>query len=86
MHCILGEVLLIGIENKKTLNVKDARTEITCLAWVQEKVETKLKDTFTLKEEPPKNYMKYIVSFCEILKLFAGIFYLKYYRTYQNYI
>lgn len=55
-----GEVLLIGIENKKTLNVKDARTEITCLAWVQEKVETKLKDTFTLKEEPPKNYMKYI--------------------------
>ncbi|CAG9860050.1 unnamed protein product [Phyllotreta striolata] len=55
-----GEVLLISVENKKTLNVKDARTEITCLKWVQEKVELKSNDSLNLKEEQPKDYMKYI--------------------------
>ncbi|XP_056638370.1 anaphase-promoting complex subunit 4 [Diorhabda sublineata] len=56
-----GEVFLIGVENKKTLVDKDAGAEITTLSWVQEKIENKVQNTFTLiKEEPPKNYMKYI--------------------------
>uniref|UniRef100_A0A6P7GPL0 Anaphase-promoting complex subunit 4 n=1 Tax=Diabrotica virgifera virgifera TaxID=50390 RepID=A0A6P7GPL0_DIAVI len=55
-----GEVVLVGIENKKTLNIKDLGAEITCLSWVQEKTEAKSKESFTLKEERPKNYMEYI--------------------------
>ncbi|KAG5894095.1 hypothetical protein JTB14_003951 [Gonioctena quinquepunctata] len=55
-----GEVLLINVENKKTLNVKDANSEITCITWVQEKVEIKNKDNFSLQDEGKKDYMEYI--------------------------
>ncbi|KAJ8965006.1 hypothetical protein NQ314_004404 [Rhamnusium bicolor] len=55
-----GEVLLISIENKKTLNIKETRGEITCISWVQEKIESKPKDILNLKEEEPNDYMKHI--------------------------
>nr|XP_023028026.1 anaphase-promoting complex subunit 4-like [Leptinotarsa decemlineata] len=55
-----GEVLLISVENKKTLNVKDASSEITCITWVQEKGETTDKDNFTIQDDGKMDYMKYI--------------------------
>lgn len=57
-----GEVLLISIENKKVVNIKETNGEISCISWVQEKVEAKPKDVLNLKEEEPNDYMKYIVS------------------------
>lgn len=59
---ILGEVLLISVENKKTLNARDAKAEISCITWVQEKIEPKIKDILTMKDEEKNDYMKYIVS------------------------
>lgn len=58
----IGEVLLVGVENKKTLNVKNANGEITCLFWFQEKIEPKAKDILNLKDEEHNDYMRYIVS------------------------
>ncbi|CAG9822769.1 unnamed protein product [Phaedon cochleariae] len=55
-----GEVLLINVENKKVLNVKEAPGEITHIVWVQEKTDTKITDNFSFKDEEKKDYMKYI--------------------------
>lgn len=52
----------MAVENKKTLNVKNTNGEISCLAWVQEKVQPKVKDILNLKDEDHMDYMKYIVS------------------------
>lgn len=54
--------MLVGVENKKTLNVKNANGEISCLTWVQEKIIPKVKDILNLKDEDHNDYMKYIVS------------------------
>lgn len=54
--------MLVGVENKKTLNVKNANGEISCMAWVQEKTEPKIKDILNLKDDDHNDYMKYIVS------------------------
>lgn len=54
--------MLVAVENKKTLNVKNANGEISCLTWVQEKIIPKVKDILNLKDEDHNDYMKYIVS------------------------
>ncbi|KAJ8918974.1 hypothetical protein NQ315_016878 [Exocentrus adspersus] len=55
-----GEVLLVSIENKKIVNVRETKAEISCISWVQEKIESKPKDVLNLKDEEPNDYMKYI--------------------------
>lgn len=54
--------MLVGVENRKTLNVKNANGEISCLVWVQEKIEPKMKDILNMKDDDHNDYMKYIVS------------------------
>lgn len=54
--------MLVGVENKKILNVKNANGEISCITWVQEKIEPKVKDIHNLKDEDRNDYMKFIVS------------------------
>lgn len=54
--------MLVGVENKKTLNVKNTKGEISCITWAQEKIEPKSNDFLNLKVEDHNDYMKYIVS------------------------
>lgn len=63
-QCLLfaGEILLISIENKKVVNVKETNSEISCISWVQEKLEAKPKDILNLRDEEVNDYMKYIVG------------------------
>lgn len=56
--------MLVGVENKKTLSVKNANGEISCLVWVQEKIEPRVKDILNFKDDDHNEYMKYIVSSC----------------------
>ncbi|KAJ8985084.1 hypothetical protein NQ317_019769 [Molorchus minor] len=55
-----GKVLLISVENKNTLNIRDTKGEINFISWVQEKAESKPKDILNLKDDEPNDYMKYI--------------------------
>lgn len=58
--------MLISVENKKTLNVRDAKAEISWITWVQEKIEPKVKDILTMKDEEKNDYMKYIVRMLKL--------------------
>nr|CAI5818291.1 unnamed protein product [Callosobruchus analis] len=57
-----GRVQLVGVENKKILNVQEVKGNITCISWVQEKLEVLPRDNFNFKDDKPNNYMKHIVS------------------------
>nr|CAI5818293.1 unnamed protein product [Callosobruchus analis] len=55
-----GRVQLVGVENKKILNVQEVKGNITCISWVQEKLEVLPRDNFNFKDDKPNNYMKHI--------------------------
>ncbi|VEN36673.1 unnamed protein product [Callosobruchus maculatus] len=55
-----GRVQLVGVENKKILNIQEIKGNITCITWVQEKLEASPRDNFNFKDDKPNNYMKHI--------------------------
>lgn len=84
-YCLyIGEVLLISIENKKVVNVKETNSEISCISWVQEKLEPKPKDVLNLKDEEQNDYMKYIVSITSLPSFFLIL--IINFRIFRNYI
>lgn len=55
------QVYLVNVENKAIINVQESKGDITCINWVQEKLEPKTVDlnNITWKNEDSNNYTKY---------------------------
>lgn len=55
-----GDVLLINVENKSSLNTLKVDGEISCLFWPQEKKDVRPANIFSINIEEQNDYMKYI--------------------------
>lgn len=60
MCLILGQIILVKVENKYVLHTIDIKGDISCLSWLQDKILNKGK-VLNNEESKQNQYMKYIV-------------------------